>query len=764
MSSLIPGFEYDIFISYRQKDNKGDRWVSEFVEALKTELESTFKEEINVYFDINPHDGLLDTHDVDASIKEKLKCLVFIPVLSRTYCDPKSFAWKNEFEAFVEQASRDQFGLKVRLPDGIIANRVLPVYIHDLDNDDIKLCESVLGGAPGGVEFIYKSAGINRPLRSKEEKPHDNLNDTAYRDQINKTALAIKEIILGLKREPDISGKEISERLEDKYKSGEDWKHLKKGGTAKLTISKFLIGAGILAGLIIAAILVYHGLVKQKSFDKLISKDGRIPVAVMPFQNMTNDTLLNIWQDGIQNILITSLSNSKELKVRQMETVTNVLQSKGLVDYASLTPSVASLISKKLETKVFIQGSIKESGSTIRLNAQIIDPKTKESIKSFQVDGSADSIFTIIDSLSNTVQDFLIVTVMKRGDPYKYWAKTNSPEALRYLDYADKAYVNDDYSTALEWLFKAMAIDSNFFEAADMITWMYLNQRRYDKAKQWCLRFYKKRDMMAMINRISINKTYARLFETPNDEIKYLRQLNEIDDLCGNLLIGLAYLSMHQWDKAIPELERNLEVDFKLFSKPYFPESYSHIVYAYFKTGQFKKARKLLGKSEKYYPDDRELTSQKAIISLAEGDTSAANRYIEKYKSILKDNSYSEPGIIGNIGAIYDESGFLDKAEEYYRQMFSMRPDNPNVLNGLAWFLIDKDRNINEGIELIDKALEKNPDDYAYLDTKGWGLYKQGKYKESLGLIERSWNLKPMYDHEVYLHLQEAKKAVAGLK
>jgi adenylate cyclase len=43
MTSLLPGYEYDIFISYRQKDNKGDRWVSEFVEALKTELESTFK-------------------------------------------------------------------------------------------------------------------------------------------------------------------------------------------------------------------------------------------------------------------------------------------------------------------------------------------------------------------------------------------------------------------------------------------------------------------------------------------------------------------------------------------------------------------------------------------------------------------------------------------------------------------------------------------------------------------------------------------------
>jgi hypothetical protein len=35
MSSIIEGCNYDIFISYRQKDDKGDRWVSEFVESLK---------------------------------------------------------------------------------------------------------------------------------------------------------------------------------------------------------------------------------------------------------------------------------------------------------------------------------------------------------------------------------------------------------------------------------------------------------------------------------------------------------------------------------------------------------------------------------------------------------------------------------------------------------------------------------------------------------------------------------------------------------
>ena len=147
MSSIIPGYEYDIFISYRQKDNKHDGWVTSFVENLKGELESTFKDDISVYFDINPHDGLLETHDVDASLKEKLKCLVFIPIVSRTYCDPKSFAWEHEFKAFIEQASHDQIGLKVKLSGGNIASRVLPVQIHDLDAGDKNLLESELGGA-----------------------------------------------------------------------------------------------------------------------------------------------------------------------------------------------------------------------------------------------------------------------------------------------------------------------------------------------------------------------------------------------------------------------------------------------------------------------------------------------------------------------------------------------------------------------------------------------------------------------------------------
>jgi hypothetical protein len=272
MASLIPGYEYDIFISYRQKDNKHDGWVTEFVDNLKGELEATFKEDVSVYFDINPHDGLLESHEVGDSLREKLKCLIFIPIISRTYCDPKSFAWEHEFQAFVEQASNDRYGLKVRLPGGNVASRVLPVRIYDLNKEDIKLCESVLGGVLRGIEFIYKSAGVNRPLRANEDHAQDNLNKIYYRDQINKMSHSIQEIIQGLRTEPVIDQKEETRHRELQTEVKKEYRQAIR---QKLLISsrqKVLFSIIIITILLIAIILAYPKIFKRSISKKLDSE------------------------------------------------------------------------------------------------------------------------------------------------------------------------------------------------------------------------------------------------------------------------------------------------------------------------------------------------------------------------------------------------------------------------------------------------------------------------------------------------------------
>jgi TolB-like protein len=344
MSSIIEGYSYDIFISYRQKDNKGDRWVSEFVDALKTELESTFKEEISVYFDINPHDGLLETHDVDESLKEKLKCLVFIPIISCTYCDPNSFAWEHEFKAFVNLASNDQFGLKVRLPNGNVANRVMPVRIYNLDSSDIKLCESVLGGVMRGIDFIYSEPGVNRPLKSDDDEKY-NLNKTRFRNQINKVSNSIKEIISGLKNEPIESSPEKKETLliEDKP------------------------------------------LIKEKS------------IIVLPFENISPDPDQEYFSDGLTEEIITDLSQIDDLLVISRS---SAMTFKG-------TKKTIPEIAKAVNVRYVLEGSVRKAGDNLRITAQLIDSITDAHMWAEKYTSVLDNVFDIQEKVSKSIMDAL---------------------------------------------------------------------------------------------------------------------------------------------------------------------------------------------------------------------------------------------------------------------------------------------------------------------------------------------------------------------
>ena len=83
----------------------------------------------------------------------------------------------------------------------------------------------------------------------------------------------------------------------------------------------------VIALSIIAWIIAYPKIFKRDTLEKLRSSGERISVAVMPFQNMTNDTIWNIWQDGIQDNLI-NYQLSEELKVRQSESINTLSKAK----------------------------------------------------------------------------------------------------------------------------------------------------------------------------------------------------------------------------------------------------------------------------------------------------------------------------------------------------------------------------------------------------------------------------------------------------
>ena len=343
MSSVIEGYNYDIFISYRQKDNKYDGWVTEFVGNLKKEIEATFKEDISVYFDINPHDGLLETHDVDASLKEKLKCLVFVPIISQTYCDPKSFAWEHELKAFSEMASKESFGLMVKLPNGNVASRVLPVRIHDLNDCDIKLFETVAGSFLRGVEFIYKESGVNRPLRQNEENPHNNLNHTIYRNQINKVANAIQDIIMAIqnpKQKPEAFSKEENSLKPDS----------KKDKKFKIFAGAILVIALVIAGLLFIPKLFKTNCQVEKS------------IAVLPFKLLSDEPDKQYLADGMMDAITLHLSKINDLRV---------LSRPSVEQYRNPTKTTTT-IGRELGVQYLLEGSFQKFGDSVRLIVQLI--------------------------------------------------------------------------------------------------------------------------------------------------------------------------------------------------------------------------------------------------------------------------------------------------------------------------------------------------------------------------------------------------------
>jgi len=449
MSSIIQGYEYDIFISYRQKDNKGDRWVSEFVDDLKEELESTFKEEISVYFDINPHDGLLETHDVDASLKEKLKCFVFIPIISRTYCDPKSFAWEHEFKAFIEQASQDQFGLKVKLPSGNVASRVLPVRIHDLENEDMKLCESVLDGVLRGVDFIYKEPGVDRPLTSDDDERR-NLTNTKYRNQLNKVALAIKEIITAIKKydkhEGAVSKDVVRKRLEPQKKIN----------------PKVIIASFIVLSLIALGYFFFPGIFKSfKQVEKSI--------AVLPFKNSGPNDSTTYFIDGVMEEMLTNLQSVKNLRIISRTSVER---------YRKQTKSIPE-IAKELGVNYIVEGSGQKSGNRFRLRVQLIKADKEGHLwaKSYELENpEAKDYFRIQSQVAQAIATQLEAAITPQEKQLIEKTQTLNLEAYdAYLkgEFYRKKETQNDLETAIKYYRFALEKDPEYARAYYGIAWVY---------------------------------------------------------------------------------------------------------------------------------------------------------------------------------------------------------------------------------------------------------------------------------------------------
>ena len=419
MSSILTGFEFDIFISYRHNDNRSG-WVTEFVKALQEELAATIKEPVSVYFDTNPHNGLLETHHVDKSLEGKLKCLIFIPIVSQTYCDTKSFAWQNEFCVFNRLAKQDQFGRDIKLSNGNVGSRILPIRIHDLDVEDKAIFENEIGGVLRAIEFIFKSSGVNRPLRA-EDKRDDNSSRLFYRDQLNKVANAVKDILNGL-RFPD------RRDVQPESKS----------------ISETEIGAN----------------------PKSSTDQNKKSIAVLPFVNLSQDASQEYFADGITENILIQLAGVKQLRV---------ISRTSAMRYKKTTKS-APEIATELNVKYILEGSAQTQGNKVRISVQLIDAISEDHLWSKVFVESMDDIFAIQSSVAEIVAKELHASLAPEESKKLKEVPTKNLEAYDLFlkgRHAFNQWGVDGYKAASEYFKKAIALDPDFKEGYSYLASSY---------------------------------------------------------------------------------------------------------------------------------------------------------------------------------------------------------------------------------------------------------------------------------------------------
>jgi tetratricopeptide (TPR) repeat protein len=112
-------------------------------------------------------------------------------------------------------------------------------------------------------------------------------------------------------------------------------------------------------------------------------------------------------------------------------------------------------------------------------------------------------------------------------------------------------------------------------------------------------------------------------------------------------------------------------------------------------------------------------------------------------------------------GALYEKMNNLPLAEGEFRKVLSVSPDHAGALNYLGYMLTDRNVRLNEALTMIQKALSRDPNNGAYLDSLGWVYFRMGRYAEAETSMRRAVDLVPsdptMYDHFAEVLMQQKK-------
>jgi tetratricopeptide (TPR) repeat protein len=104
------------------------------------------------------------------------------------------------------------------------------------------------------------------------------------------------------------------------------------------------------------------------------------------------------------------------------------------------------------------------------------------------------------------------------------------------------------------------------------------------------------------------------------------------------------------------------------------------------------------------------------------------------------------------LGGIYERQKFFDRAEEEFKKVLTVDPKNAYVLNYYGYMLADLGQRLDEAQALVQRALDEEPFNGAYLDSLGWIYYKQNRLSDAESTLRKAVE-RDSHDPTIHAHL-----------
>jgi TolB-like protein/cytochrome c-type biogenesis protein CcmH/NrfG len=352
-------------------------------------------------------------------------------------------------------------------------------------------------------------------------------------------------------------------------------------------------------------------------------------IAVLPFENLSEDKANAYFAAGIQEEIMTRLAKITDLKVIS-RTSTQQYQSK---------PGNLSQIAKELGVAHVLEGSVQKVGEQVRVNVQLIKADHDTHLWAETYDRKLTDIFGVESEVAKSIAQSLQAKLSGREEQVFAGKPTNNPDAydayLRGLAAESESLLSVyPLQKAISFYKRAVQLDPDF-----AIAWARLSRMYSLLYSSFGDRLGDAKGALERAQRFEPNapETLLALAYYQNDELRDYKHARETLLRVAKLLPGnsevpasLASIARRegQWDKVTDYSEQALVLD------PRNPELLLRVAFNYGDQRQFETARSLLDRALQIRPDDVEIKAAKAAMYQAQAKLTEADRYLAEVSAL----------------------------------------------------------------------------------------------------------------------------------